>query len=97
MQQQFSQFVLNVSFLASQISPETHQFLLKLNYQTLAEAQQTQTIESVTQVVSLIANLAYKVVPSALVANLTNGTTCIGCKIGHQVAPLGLAVNLATK
>ena len=84
MQQQSSQFVLNASFLASQIFPEMHQFLLELNYQTLAEAQQSQTIESVTQVVSLIANLANKVVPAAFVANLTNDTTCIDCKFGHQ-------------
>ena len=77
MQQQFSQFVLNASFLASQIFPEMHQLLLKLNYKTLADAQWTQAIESVTQVVSLIANFANKVVPAALVANLSNGTTCI--------------------
>ena len=97
MQQQFSQFVLNASFLANQIFPEMHQLLLKLNYKTLADAQWTQAIESVTQVVSLIANFANKVVPAALVANLSNGTTCIDCKFGHQVVPLGLAANLAAR
>ena len=48
--------------------------------QTLPEAQRTQTIDSVTWFISLIANLV----------------TCIVCKFGHQVAPLIQVANVAT-